>query len=177
LSFSGVTDVGLAFLPGLNRLESLALSFTKISGAGLAHLVPLTALRSLRLGGVELTDTDLTALTQLKNLKTLSLAASHMSDAGLKQISSISSLERLDLGSIDDELITDTGFGHLKEMANLQKVYFTIDELIDTSPDGNSHTFTIRSKVLDIPARKVRDANGDEFHDAFNEKLYPEFDE
>ena len=49
LTYTKVTDAGLAHLKGLTRLQSLQFEATQVTDAGLKHLKGLTQLQSLDL--------------------------------------------------------------------------------------------------------------------------------
>jgi hypothetical protein len=81
-----ITDLGLAHLRDLVKLESLNLCRARISDSGLAHLRPFTALRDLDLTFTGVTDSGLRYLRGLTKLERLKLGGTAVSEAGLERL-------------------------------------------------------------------------------------------
>ncbi len=64
LSNTQVTDAGLAYLAGLNDLQSLMLDGTQVTDAGLAHVKRMKNLLALDLSGTHVTDDGIAELTR-----------------------------------------------------------------------------------------------------------------
>ena len=64
LSFSSVTDAGLAHLAGLTSLTQLYLADTQVTDAGLSHLAGLTSLTKLYLARTQVTDAGVAKLRE-----------------------------------------------------------------------------------------------------------------
>jgi hypothetical protein len=104
----------------LTGLQKLDLSFTRITDAGLAHLAKLGQLEELKLSGViDLTDTGLVRLRGLKNLRTLDLSGTMVTNDGLAHLSGLTGLQKLDL-SVNQ--ITNSGLVHLSGLTGLHEL-------------------------------------------------------
>jgi hypothetical protein len=80
-----ITDAGLAAaLKACRGLETLDISWTPVTDAGLAELKRCTRLRALRLRQVGVTDAGLKGLKGLARLETLYIFEGRITDAGLK---------------------------------------------------------------------------------------------
>ncbi len=93
LEGSTITDVDLAELGGLTKLECLLLGGTAVTDAGLAHLSCLT------------------------NLKVLAVSDTAVTDAGLVHLSGMTSLEVL---AVNDTAVTSAGVVHLSRLTKLE---------------------------------------------------------
>jgi hypothetical protein len=114
LSFTDVTDDGLAHLKVLTSLSELNLMHTRITDSGLAHLKGLSNLSHLRLG-----DGFIAAGFRVEeSLKPL-FDLPPITDAGLAHLEGLTNLSELDLSATE---ITDAGLVHLKALANLRSV-------------------------------------------------------
>ncbi len=112
LSFTDVTDDGLAHLKELTSLSELDLMHTRITDSGLAHLKGLSNLSCLRLG-----DGFIAAgLRVEESLKPL-FDLPPITDAGLAHLEGLTNLAELDLSGTE---MTDAGLVHLKTLANLR---------------------------------------------------------
>ncbi|MBI3859561.1 MAG: hypothetical protein HY296_04900 [Thaumarchaeota archaeon] len=91
LSLAGpeITDLGLAHLKGMSRLEDLSLGRTGGSDAGLVHLSGLTNLTTLSLFGDQYGDDALAHVRQLKRLSTLQLGRTRVTDAAVDELKRI----------------------------------------------------------------------------------------
>jgi hypothetical protein len=156
LSYSAVTDGGLAHLSGLNNLETLNLDCTHIGDTGLGHLAGLPRLRSLSIVDTSVTDAGLVHIAGLKNLKRLSLASNGITDTGLKHVANIQKLEFLSLGYTVEPSITDAGLEHLKGMKNLRAVWFNTWGISAAGIDGLRRA---------LPQLKVLNVDDPELHE------------
>ncbi len=116
LSYTDVTDAGLAHLKGLTKLTALDLSGTQVSSAGLKHLEGLSNLTAIDLGGTRVTDAGLVHLKGLTNLTKLQLAQTRVSDAGLVHLRGLTNLSELVLRFTP---VTVAGLVYLKGMTRL----------------------------------------------------------
>jgi hypothetical protein len=123
LSLSGcehITGAGLRHLQGLNKLKFLGLSrCVHVTDVGLRHLKGLTALSHLWLDGCDLSDAGLAELQGLSDLRTLTLTGRHISDEGLAHLSRLTKLQDLRLFDAD---VTDKGLAHLSGLTSLEKI-------------------------------------------------------
>jgi len=146
LSFSRVTDTGLAYikdmleLTDLNiggtqatdaslsqlvrkpHLARLVLYRTRITDAGLVYVGRCASLESLDLRETSVTDSGLSELRRLPRLKAIALGGTQISDCGLKYLEECSTLERIDLTDVN---ITDAGLQYLHRLPNLCEVVVT----------------------------------------------------
>ena len=83
-----ITDAGLVYLKGMQKLKVLGLSGSKITDAGMAHLKGLTKLEGLDLKGTKVTDAGLAHLNLkgLRNLGYLVLGNTYVTAAGIKKL-------------------------------------------------------------------------------------------
>ena len=83
-----ITDAGLVYLKGMQKLKLLGLSGSKITDAGMAHLKGLTKLEGLDLKGTKVTDAGLAHLNLkgLRNLGYLVLRNTYVTAAGIKKL-------------------------------------------------------------------------------------------
>ena len=114
LSFTDVTDDGLAQLKRLTSLKELDLMHTRITDAGLAHLKGLKNLSRLRLG-----DGFIAVGLRVDNSLKPLLGLTPITDAGLAHLEGLTNLWELDLSATE---ITDAGLVHLKALNNLRVV-------------------------------------------------------
>jgi WD40 repeat protein/Leucine-rich repeat (LRR) protein len=110
----GVTDAGLIHLKGLAKLRELSLGHTKVTGPGLEHLEASTGLEMLDLTYARITDTGLAHLPP--NLRTLLLRKTKVSDAGLEHVKKLTHLENL---SLANTMVTGPGLDHLEALTSL----------------------------------------------------------
>lgn len=90
-----VTDRGLEYVAGLDKLERLYLDSTSITDRGLEHLRNLAKLEYLSLEGTNVTDDGLMHLKQLRNLRWLNLGETRITDQGLQEIQGWDHLEEI----------------------------------------------------------------------------------
>jgi len=97
LRLSHATDIGLACLVPLERLESLDLhNCSLLTGQGVAHLARLN-LTNLKLEGCDCVDDDSVGfLAEISTLRTLDISSSDITGTGLKKLQSLR-LEALDI--------------------------------------------------------------------------------
>ncbi len=86
LSYSPVTDEGLAPLRAAGRLRNLQLKSTRIGDQGLAHLAAIKSLESLQLSNTDITDDGLPSLAALTGLQQLSLRGTLVTAAGVADL-------------------------------------------------------------------------------------------
>jgi internalin A len=125
LSFSDVTDDGLAHLKMVTSLSELNLTRTVITDAGLAHLKGLTNLTHLQLG-----EHSSSAGLVLRNLGT---DIKPITDAGLAHVAGLSNLAHLEVCETE---ITAAGLIHLKGLTNLSVLVLIATPLRASSTEG-----------------------------------------
>jgi Leucine-rich repeat (LRR) protein len=119
LSFTGVTDVGLAGLSP--ALEDLRLDTRGITDAGLRQLGHLTRLRRLDLFGARVSDSGLPYLLVLRHsLRELDICGGGLTDAGMPAIAALTLLERLNLSQ--NWRVTDESVPHLCTLRQLRSL-------------------------------------------------------
>jgi Leucine-rich repeat (LRR) protein len=110
-----ISDRGVAaHLPGLPRLEALALGGTSVSDAGVGRLSMCRMLRVLRLSDTSVTSEGLLPLSGLAQLTRLDLSGCAVDPAMLSAVSRFGRLERLDLRrtSLSAEEVAEWREGH-----------------------------------------------------------------
>ncbi len=116
-----VTDLDLAPLARLDRLEEFHISGAPITDAGLKHVANLKELRILSLWETPgITDAGLAYLTALTKLQHLNLYRCEITDAGLVHLRTMENLERLDIAKTG---VTGPGLSHLGRMSKLKKLF------------------------------------------------------
>jgi len=136
---SGISDVGVSDLAGLQRLVGLQLCGVPITDKGLGGVVALKNLRVLNLQGTRITDAGVTGLSQLSRLVELSLNSTKVGDAGIDEITGLVALESLDLGGsqISDRALRKlVGLTQLKalDVSNTKVSRAGIDQLRKALP-------------------------------------------
>jgi hypothetical protein len=96
---TGVTDEGLSNVAGFGKLEELFLQHSKVQGAGLSNLKGLKGLRVLRLDGLPIQDEHLQYLAGLTKLEKLDLGQTEVSGDGLKYLAGLTNLASLSFGA------------------------------------------------------------------------------
>jgi hypothetical protein len=116
-----VTDVDLAPLASLDRLEEVAISGAPITDDGLKHVANLKALRIVSLWETRgITDAGLAHLSALTKVQTLNLYDCEITDAGLVHLRAMVHLENLLLGKTR---VTGPGLSHLGRMSKLKTLF------------------------------------------------------
>lgn len=119
LNRTQITDAGLAYLQGLDKLKLLYLDATQIGDHGVSHLSQLSTLEGIILNGTNITDVGLAHLKGLRNLNMLYLHNTQITDTGLEYLKGLGSLVQLWLGGTK---VTDAGLVHIRGLTNLQSV-------------------------------------------------------
>jgi len=97
-SKGNITDVGVAPLKNLTRLEYLVLGGTQITDAGVAHLAHLTRLKGLALpDATRVTDAAMPSLKGLGNLETLNVSWTQITNAGLQNLRGLPKLHHVNV--------------------------------------------------------------------------------
>jgi len=86
LSYSSITDGGLAFINSMPQLETLYVNDTAISDHGLAHLKGHPGLKVLFLNGTKVTDKGLEELASVENLNHLELRDTSATEIGAARL-------------------------------------------------------------------------------------------
>lgn len=139
-----VTDVGIATLGELTKLEELRLRSSRIGDTGLGHLCRLERLRVLNLPQADFTDEGLTQLKSLQRLELLRFGSPRVSDRGM---ASVRQLDKLRFLHLIDIPITDDGLLELKAMRQLESLYIDgaritdegIEQLLAALPEVHFH--------------------------------------
>jgi hypothetical protein len=153
LSYTQVSDAGLAHLADLANLQALYLMSTQVSDVGLAHLVYLTNLQALNLTQTQVRDAGLAHLAYLTNLRVLNLRYAQVSDAGLAHLAYLTNLRVLNLS---DTQVSDAGLAHLANLANLQALNLSNTQVSDA---GLAHLASLANlQALYLSGTKVSDA-------------------
>ena len=98
LNVCQISDTGLKYLEGMQRLEYLALVCgmpNQVTDAGLEYLQGLTRLTHLMVAGVRATDAGLKSIEGLTQLTDLSLSGTQITDAGLGHLKGLTELQYL----------------------------------------------------------------------------------
>lgn len=97
----GLTNRGLAMLPGLPALTDIDLSGKKLDDESFAQISKITSLEILQINGTPITDTGLNHLTALPRLKALYMAGcANLTPAGLSAIGQMPAIEDVMLNSV-----------------------------------------------------------------------------
>jgi Leucine-rich repeat (LRR) protein len=116
-----LTDLDLAPLARLDRLEEFHISGAPITDSGLKHLANLKELRILSLWRTPgITDAGLAYLTDLTKLQHLNLYHCEITDAGLVHLRTMEDLETLNIARTG---VTGPGLSHLGRMSRLRKLF------------------------------------------------------
>jgi eukaryotic-like serine/threonine-protein kinase len=153
LSYTPVSDAGLAQFKDLKGLTHLSLGYTPVSDAGLTHLADLRSLTWLHLGATQVSGTGLVHLKELKDLQKLFLDLTKASDVGLEQLKELKKLSVLGLAGTQ---VTDAGLAHLRSFKGL-----SVLGLGDTSVSdaGLEHLRELKSlTILYLDGTSVSDA-------------------
>jgi hypothetical protein len=126
-----ITDKHLAYLKGLDTLQTLVLYQCCVTDAGLAHLDGLRNLRKLDLGLTDVTDEGMKHLQSLDRLTDLSLSITKVSDEGLAHLKRLPCLSSLCLYG---NRVTDGGLKHLEHLKNLKTL--SLDEAGPVTEEG-----------------------------------------
>lgn len=154
LSGCELTDNDLRPLGKLKLLRSLELSHNpKITDVGLAHLGGVNRLETLSLNETGVTDAGLATLAECEELRELSLATTKVTDAGFKHLAALSSLENL---NVSDCKIKDDGFRHLAPCRNLKRL--TLSKSPEFTGLGFEHLAKSSLAALDLRETGVNDA-------------------
>jgi Leucine-rich repeat (LRR) protein len=128
LSIAGgnLTDAGLAFVAGMNDLESLEwragkgiAGAPKINGAGLSYLKGHKNLAIISLEGETMDDVGLENLGAIRSLRELKLERVRITDGGLSHLRDLKNLEGLTLNRVP---IRGTGLGLASSLPKLKKL-------------------------------------------------------
>jgi hypothetical protein len=135
-SANAVTDVGIARLGGLRRLEGLVLLGTKARGPGLIGVSRCARLRGLSLGDMPVTDSDLAHLSNLKEVLNIDIKDGRsITDEGLKHLEALVHL--LDLEIRHGSRITGAGLSNLRGMTQLRRLALDrsrVESLVNLPP-------------------------------------------
>ena len=133
LAATSASDVDIANIEGLDRLQKLDLSATEVSDLGMKSVSGLAGLVELNLSHARVTDTGLEYLAGLKSLRKLTLNYSLVEGEGLARLSGLESLRELHLVGTN---ISDDALGHVAALENLQQLSLDYTAVSD---EGMSH--------------------------------------
>ena len=132
LSFTKVTDKGIAALKDCNDLEYLEIPYTSIGDAGLSHFGDCSNLKSIRLARLPVTDAGLAHFKSCKKLETLVLRETRFTDEGLKHLTGLTELTSLDLTST---ACTAGGLAHFNGSTKLKALAVGFTQIDDAAID------------------------------------------
>jgi hypothetical protein len=112
-------DESMKHIHGLKDLGGIDLSYSDVTDAGLAQLKDMNSLQEMYLDNTRITDKAMAHLPELPHLRLLSMVETKIGDDGLRQLAGAASLEELDLNSTK---VTDSGLVHLRQMSRLEWV-------------------------------------------------------
>jgi hypothetical protein len=121
------SDVEIAHVAQLSRLETLLIEPSSIDDNRLGSLTTLTRLKALNLGGSGVTDAGLVHLRPFSSLEDLSLVATSITDEGLSHVAEAPSLQRLNL---TNTRVTDVGLAYLHWLPNLKRLNIRSTQII-----------------------------------------------
>ncbi len=131
LEGSRVTDVGLAYLGGLNPAEAaLRLKNTRVTDGGLVQLRWIKGMTHLDLSGTRITDAGLAQLEGMKGLVNLALSRTRITDVGLSHLGGLTALQGLDLEGTE---VTDAGLARLRGLTRLEYLDLSDTGVTDAS--------------------------------------------
>src|SRR5437763_1900605 len=121
LSNAWLTDVDLARLAALPRLESISLAYTKVTDLGLEQLAPLRRVKVLDLYYAEyVTDLGVAHLKGWADLEHLNLRGTKVTSSVFEHVAKMTKLRSLDVGHsrVNDDLfeLLD-GLDHLERLS------------------------------------------------------------
>jgi Leucine-rich repeat (LRR) protein len=154
LASTWITDVDLARIGQLERLQKLDLSHTLITDVGLEHLKPLRNVTDLNLYYAEyFTDSGIAHLTNWRKLQRLNLHGTKVTSKVFDHLTRLTSLKSLDIGFTQ---IDDDGFENLAPLQNLERLVM----------GGNRLTGSSLSSLKLLPALTDLDAGGIQWVDS-----------
>ena len=116
LSFTQITDRGVAILSRLTQLESLELNSPRITSESAPDLTKLQNLKSLGLSACAIDERSVAALSAFPKLTWLRISGTGIGNECLPQIAKLQNLNSLYLGG---KIIDDNGLPYLHGMKNL----------------------------------------------------------
>jgi hypothetical protein len=117
-----ISDLGLAHLKGLRKLEGIELARTSVGDEGINHLKGLPHLADLRLNGLNVGDRTLALVPNWPELRVLELRGSRITDKGMAHLRGLKQLWEL---AVDDTLISDAGLANIADLRTLKILYLT----------------------------------------------------
>jgi len=149
-----ITDEGLGtHVPGLPRLQALALGGTAVGNAGIAKLAKCSSLRVLRLSDTLVTSAGLVPLAGLPQLSRLDLSGCAVDMAGLTVVGRMPHLARLDLRRtlLPQQAVAKWSAAHAE-----CEVIFAVDPLLEALAGGIDK----KPLTLDAAVRRVAEVEG-----------------
>ena len=150
-----ITNSGIAHLSGFS-VNTLTLSYTAISDDGVAHLARLGEVSNLSLDRTKVTDVGLEAIASselLIGMQGLGLRGTTITDAGLRHVGRLSKLKTLSIGGTK---ITDEGLSHIASLRELKFLY--LDGTFDFTGRGLKHLQGLSNlEHLDLSSTAVTD--------------------
>jgi Leucine rich repeat/Leucine Rich repeat len=137
----GLTEAGAAHLAGLACLRRLHLPSSRLGDRGYAFLESLTQLEGLNLGRANITDGSLAHFARLKRLRTLDLSHTRIRGPGMTHLKGLKSLVNLQL---EGSLLDDSGLEGIGAMTQLQHLDLAATQITDA---GLEHLTGLRNLV------------------------------
>ncbi|MBS0205138.1 MAG: protein kinase [Planctomycetes bacterium] len=156
LSWSSITDAGLAYFLNCKDLNTLYLDGTRISDAGLANLRGCQNLTSLALTRSSIGDSGVANFKGCTNLTELRLGWSRVSDAGLARFKDC---KKLTLLYLDHCNVTDTGLACFQDCMNLKALLVGETNISDAGLAGFKDCLDL--EWLNLDRTHVTDAGMD----------------
>lgn len=114
-----ITDVGLGYLAGHQRLQWLDVGFTAVTDRGIASLGKLEGLQQLNLERTAVTDSVMALVAESRNLEVLDLSGTAVTDASCPQLAKLSNLKDLWL---EGTSLSDAGLAQLTPLKRLSYI-------------------------------------------------------
>lgn len=127
---NGISDKGVAFLAGLESLESLSLASTRITSKSVPTMARLRNLKCLVLANTQIDDEGLRRLADLKQLAVLELAGTPITDVGAKLC-----FPELGYLNLKDTKLTDVGLRHIAQSPKLRCLVIAGTRVTDASTE------------------------------------------
>ncbi|XP_010313816.1 uncharacterized protein [Solanum lycopersicum] len=148
-----ITDYGVSYLRGLNKLLVLNIEGSHVTTSCLDTISELPSLQSLNLNRCCLRDDGCEKFSELSELKVLNLGFNHITDECLVHLKGLTKLEGLDFDSCR---ITDDGLAHLSGLKNLEDLNLKFTLVTDDGLKMLSGLAGLKSLNLDV--RQIADS-------------------
>jgi internalin A len=146
------TDLVLAPVACLDRLQRLRVLAPKLSDDDMAHLQRLTNLSELNLARIQITDAGLLNLKGLTRLSVVDLSDTPVTDAGLAHLAGA----YISVLGLNGTRITGSGLAHLKGLPNLSELNVPRTQITDA--DLSNLQGLTKLSVLNLARTQITDA-------------------